>query len=130
MADIPARVAFWTDFICTRCRFPNPERLRAQLAVARYSDFCDCGCNSFGVSVPSAANVPPIASKSNRSGMVFEADFRLADDLTLEIILFTDRSGNISYVEIDCCANTWPVPELIEANEPPSHVYASPALIV
>jgi hypothetical protein len=130
MADAIDRAAFWADFICTKCQFPHVERLRAQFAVARFSDFCDCGCNSFAVSVPSAANVAPIAAKSHRSGMIFEADFAIGDDLSLEIILFADRSGNLSYVEIDCCANTEPVPEVIEAKEPPYNVYVSPALIV
>ncbi|HTI88880.1 MAG TPA: hypothetical protein VL966_19935 [Alphaproteobacteria bacterium] len=130
MAEVVDRAAFWAEFICERCRFPDPERLRAQFAVARFSDFCDCGCNSFAVSVPSEANVPRIAAKSQRDpGMVFEAYFTLPDEKTLEIILFADRSGNLSYVEIDCCANAYPVPEEIEADDAPFHVYVSAALI-
>jgi hypothetical protein len=130
MASAVDRTAFWIEFICAHCRFPDPERLRAQFAAARFSDFCDCGCNSFAVSVPSEANIPPIAAKPDRSGFVFEADFALDGDLTLEIILFVDRSGHLSYVEIDCCSNTEPVPDEIAINEPPYNVYASAALIV
>ena len=70
----------------------------------------------------SGALVDPIASKG-KSGMVFEANFMTTEkNKTLEIILFADEDGNLSYVEIDYCANSYQVPEDISINAPPYHV--------
>jgi hypothetical protein len=124
MPNTPQRVEFWKEFICSKCQFPAPEKLRAQFAVAQLSEFCDCGCNSFKVQVPASAGVVPIASAGEYSS-IFEADFKLAEeDKTLEVILFADEAGNLAYVEIDCCANSYPVPEAIEVGAP-YHVHAN-----
>ena len=129
MANTADRAEFWKEFICTRCHFPNPERLRAQFAAATLFDFCGCGCNSFAVSVPVSAYIEPIAQR-NSGNLIFEADFSLAEEgKTLEILLFTNESGNLGYVEIDCCANAYPVPDVIEVREPPYHVFAAEGLL-
>jgi hypothetical protein len=118
MPNTPQRAEFWKEFICSKCQFPNPEKLRAQFAVAQLSEFCDCGCNSFKAHVPADSGVAPIAS-GGKYGSVFEAEFELAEkNKTLEVILFADEAGNLAYVEIDCCANSFPVPEIIEVGAP------------
>ena len=61
--------------------------------------------------------------------MVFEADFHPPDEKTLEILLFTDGSGRLSYVEIDCLGNNFPVPDIIEINDEPFEVRASDKLL-
>jgi hypothetical protein len=64
-----------------------------------------------------------------RYGSIYEADFKLADELILEIVLFADESGNLAYVEIDCCANSCAVPDLIEAHDQPFRTNASAKLL-
>ena len=49
------RLGFWIEFIVSRSGFPLPQRLATQFAVASFSEFCACGCNSFKVSVPADA---------------------------------------------------------------------------
>jgi hypothetical protein len=128
MLNSQQRVDFWTEFICSKCHFPAPDKLREQFAHAEFSEFCECGCNSFKVVVHREANIARLANGGGY-GMVFEADFRLLEpDRTLEIILFAGEDGNLAYVEIDCCGNSYPVPELIEVQEPPYHVHASKSL--
>lgn len=124
------RASFWKDFILRKCRFPNPEKLLAQFAIAELSEFCDCGCNSFKVTVPDGASVEPIAQAEIGEGVVFEVNFLMADGVkTLEILLSADSKGNLSYVEIDCSGNSYPVPDVVEVREPPFHIYASKQLI-
>jgi hypothetical protein len=129
MNNTPERAEFWKEFICTKCQFPAPERLRAQFSHAELSEFCDCGCNSFKVTVREGAGVEPIATKG-KYGKVFEADFKLADDeKSLEVILLADEAGNLAYVEIDCCVNSYPIPEIVRVQEPPYHVDAHKSLV-
>lgn len=128
MTNTAERAEFWKEFILTKCDFPAPEKLRSQFAHAELSKFCECGCNSFKVSVHADATVPVLATPGPYSA-VFEANFHLAEEgKTLEIILFTGEDGNLAYVEIDCCANSYPIPETVIAQEPPYHVYTSRAL--
>jgi hypothetical protein len=131
MANTPERAEFWKEFILTRCQFPRPERLRAQFAAATLSDFCSCGCNSFRVDVPASAGVDPIAQPSLRTGTTFEANFWVDEQhgTTLDVILFADESGNLSYVEIDYCVNSFPVPDEIAVTGQPYAVRTSPTLI-
>ena len=53
----------------------------------------------------------------------------LKDEQTLEIILFAGENGNLAYVEVNCCANSYPVPNLIEPQEKPFHARASESLL-
>ena len=55
--------------------------------------------------------------------MVFEADFMAPGiNKTLEIILFANEEGNLAYVEIDYCANSFELPKDISIDSPPYHV--------
>ena len=122
------RVDFWINFICENSQFPAVQRLRDQFSVATFLDFCNCGCNSFSVSVPEHLAIP-IACSGSAGHMVFESAFQLQDiGKSLEILLFVDAIGNLSYVEIDCNGNSEPVPGIIKISGPPYHVYASQAL--
>ena len=127
MANDHARAEFWRDFILARSGYPTPDRLRAQFTQAEFSDFCSCGCNSFAVEV--RQGTPPLVRPDKDVGVIYEADFKLADERTLEIILFADGGGDLRYVEVDCCANSEPVPDPIEAGDEPFHTYMSDHLL-
>lgn len=129
MANDPQKAQFWRDLILTRCRFPAPTRLQAQFDAADLIEFCDCGCNSFRVQTRDDAGAPPLATVG-AYGSVFEADFRISgSDKTIEIVLFVGGGGNLEYVEIDCCGNSFPVPEKVELEPAPFHVRASESLL-
>ena len=126
MPNGPARADFWKEFVVSRCGYPAPKLLRDQLSEAEFSEFCDCGCNSFAVKV--GLEVAPLAKRGGGYGAVYTADFKLADERTLEIILFANDEGNLAYIEVDCCANSYPVPEVIEAADEPFHTWAANGL--
>jgi hypothetical protein len=134
MENGPERAEFWKAFIADKVGYPSPTRLREQFDNAEFTDFCECGCNSFGVKIAAESAARPLlppTSKHIPGGhwSIYEADFRLADDKTLEIIIFADRNGNLAYVEVDCCANAYPVPSVIEVNDPPFHTRAADDLL-
>ncbi|WP_425228259.1 hypothetical protein [Sphingomonas sp.] len=131
MENGPTRAAFWADFILKRCEYPAPDLLREHLAHATFAEFCRCECNSFGVRnggetrslVPPRDEVLP-----GRHAAIFEADIRLADSKTIEIIIFANDEGNLDYIEVDCCANSEAVPDEVIAPDRPFHVRASNSL--
>jgi hypothetical protein len=131
MPNDPARAEFWKEFVVDRCDYPAPDRLRAHLAEAVFSDFCECGCNSFAVEVP--PGVAPLAeareNPSSGYGAIHTADFKMADGRTLEIVLFANDSGNLVFVEVDCCANSYPVPDDITVEPKPFQMWTAKRLL-
>ena len=128
MKNGPTKAEFWRAFIMEHCQYPATGRLRAQFEAARFDDFCDCGCNSFAV-VPDEAAAPlPLIAPGSHGGLIFEADFTLDESRSLEVLLFADAQGLLNYVEIDCNANSEPVPETVEVGEP-YRVHASAPLL-
>jgi hypothetical protein len=127
------RAEYWIAFILNRCPFPTPVTLAAQFANAEIGELCECGCNSFALSMTASEAVPRISSKGRGYGLVFEADFRdrsnLGESRSLEILLFADDSGDLSYVEIDYCGNGLPVPDHMDLEESPYHVFQGDSLI-
>ncbi len=123
------RAKFWIEIICSRCQYPAPEKLRAQFDAAELSDFCDCGCNSFGVKL-SNSKVAPICLPSSRYGTYFEASFHTGDSgKDIDIILFSDAAGYLKFVEIDYCANAFPVPDEITLSDQPFFVWRNKLII-
>ena len=127
MPNGPDQAAYWRDFVIARCGFPNPARLAQQFEGAEFSDFCDCGCNSFSVRVrPGTA---PIACQTKQGSVVFNADFALDSIGQLEIMLSVDGAGNLDRIDVMCNANSCPVPDAVLASIEPFHISASKSLI-
>lgn len=129
------RAAYWVAFILERCPFPNRDALAAQFSNAEIVKLCECGCNSFGLSLATPDKVPRIAIASSGQAyrMVFEADFRDRWEPggwgSLEILLFADESGHLADVEIDYCGNGIPIPEHLNLEFAPYNVFISDKLI-
>jgi hypothetical protein len=118
----------WVDFLANRPEFPAGSRFLAAFKAGRISRLCDCGCNSFDVDVPSDSSVEPL-TKPGRYGAVFEIDFRTTEEnATLEFVVFVGANGHLAGVNVDYCANTFPVPEAPCLIEPPYHVRSSESL--
>ncbi|WP_345816874.1 hypothetical protein AAGS40_28320 (plasmid) [Paraburkholderia sp. PREW-6R] len=128
------RAAYWVTFILEHCPFPNRDALAAQFANAQIVRLCECGCNSFSLSLATPDEVPPIAIASSGQPyrMVFEADFHDRSELevggSIEILLFADESGHLADVEIDYCGNGIPIPENLDLEFPPYNVFVSDSL--
>jgi hypothetical protein len=76
--------------------------------------------------------VPKIATAGTGYGLVYEANFRALGKLeelkSLDILLFANDAGYLRHVEIDFCANALPVPETLELEATPYHVFRSEKL--
>jgi hypothetical protein len=129
MVNGPSRADFWKDFVTSWCNYPAADRLKAQLEGAQFFDFLQCGSNSFGVKASEGA--PLLVPSGDGAGhrAIYTADFKLADERTLEIILFADSTGNLDYIEVDCCANSDPVPDVVEVGDGPFHTWAAEGLL-
>ncbi|MFM0014305.1 hypothetical protein [Paraburkholderia sediminicola] len=127
------RAAAWIAFILERCQFPNSDALAAQFENAGIAEVCGCGCNSFGLSMATPKLAPGIVTSGHGYGLVFEADFRNRAEEgktgSLEILLFANDSGHLSYVEIDYCGNAFPIPAQMDLELMPYHVFESSRLI-
>jgi len=129
MPNRPQQVAYWREFVLERCGFPNTTLLTRQFAGVELKDFCECGCNSFGVQVK--PGTPPLVRKpAKNGGVIFIADFKVTSDRTLEIMLSVDGAGNLDKVDVTCNANSAPVPHAIPLDLTPYHVHASTKLVV
>lgn len=131
----PAKAEFWKRFVAENCRFPALARLRGQLAKAEFTDFCQCGCNSFGLRIPPGTDLQPLVTprpevRPDRHAAIYTADFQFADDKTLEIIIFADDEGNLAGIDVDCCANSFPVPQTVSITDAPIHTWASSNLLL
>ena len=130
----PNRAAFWVNFITERCEYPAPALLREQLLHTTFEEFCPCGCNSFSVRVENKERLRPLVPPQDnvptgrRRYAIFEANFRLEDGKTIEIVIFADDEGNLDYVEVDCNANSEAVPQEVIVPDRPFHVRASDSL--
>jgi len=125
------RAEFWREFIRTRCQYPAPKRLEAQLSAAELYDFCACGCNSFAVRMKDGANPAPLVPPQEKEGNfhVFDAWFSLGHEKQLEIVLLANKHGNLSYVEVPCCTNSEPVDDDRDITGPPFEIIASPTIL-
>ena len=127
------RVAYWIAFILERCQFPNRDALAAQFTNSKIGELCECGCNSFALSMAAPDDLPGISMRGHGYGLVFEADFRDRNESdesrSLEILLFTNDSGHLTYVEIDYCGNGLPIPERMSLESAPYHVFHGETLI-
>jgi hypothetical protein len=134
MPNDASKAEFWKEFLCARSEFPAPEKLRAQFAQAEFTDFCQCGCNSFGLIKTNTAKAAPLTGPG-KYGAAFAMNFWLegagtaGGRGTLEITLFTDADGNLKYVEVHHSANAFPMPESVTIVEPPFHIHASETLM-
>jgi hypothetical protein len=130
----PARAAFWKGFVADRCHYPAAQLLRSQLRHAEFTDFCQCGCNSFELRVDPDFRRPLLQARRDTRraahASIFIACFWLADEKTLEITLFADGYGHLAGVDVDCCANSFPVPGDVLVSGPPFHTWAAEGLFL
>lgn len=112
----------WTRFIAGRPEFREGQRLLEQFEAGNISRLCDCGCNSYDISV-AAAGIPPLARPSERGGLAFQAEFECAEPRgTVSFLLFVDAPGNLAALDVNFSGNTEPMPASPRLVEPPFHV--------
>ena len=130
MSNNLARASKWIHFLASRVEFPAGERLLAAFHAGKVTRLCDCGCNSFDIEIPDGT-VAPLVQPGATGSTIFELDFQTTEEQrTLEFIVFVGNNGHLSGIEVDYCANSYPVPDEPILVEPPYHVRASSALAI
>ena len=128
MGNSEARAAKWARFVASRPEFPAGPRFLAAFEAGRITRICDCGCNSFDIEVPADSVVNPLAESGNY-GAVFELEFRTDEENgSLAFTVFVGKDGHLAGLDVDYCANSFPVPDDPALVEPPYHVRVSEAL--
>ena len=114
----------WTEFIAARPEFSSGESLLRQFSAGDITRLCDCGCNSYDISVPHDKGLPPLVPAKEGGGLVFQLEFSAGEQgKTVTLTLFTDREGYLSGLDVDYCSNSSPMPENPGLSELPFHVY-------
>lgn len=132
MPSSEATAARWTEFIAARPEFPVGRNLLAAFRAGTISSLCDCGCHAFELHVPEDLPSLRIAHPGD-VGSVFELSFEVTaggppgGKGSLELAVFADRRGHFAGMDVDFCANSYPVPEKMVLAERPYHVHSSPA---
>lgn len=120
MANTATKAKEWVDRLAAHPAIPFGDLLRRSFAAGKLTRLCDCGCNSFDIEVPDAADVPRLAdSDPNWKGgrLMFEIVFEtgLADPEHLACLFFADPRGYLCSVEVTGgWSNHAPVPEPVE----------------
>ena len=114
----------WTEFIASRPEFRPGQALAEQFAAGEVTRLCDCGCNSYDFRLPPGAGVAPLAPPSEHGGCAFELEFQTSErSKTVSFTLFLDKDGNLAGLDVDYCANSFPMPQHVDLVEPPFHVH-------
>jgi len=114
----------WTEFIAARPEFPCGELLLRQFSAGEVTRLCDCGCNSYDITVPRDKDLPSLVAASERGGFVFQLEFNTNErGKTVGFTLFADKDGYLAGLDVDYCGNSFPMPENPTLLEPPFHVY-------
>jgi hypothetical protein len=130
MSNTLARASKWVTFLASRSEFPAGDKLLAAFHAGKITRLCDCGCNSFDIEVEEGAAMP-LAQPGDHGGAVFELEFRTSEEQrTLEFVVLVGANGQLSGIEVDYCANSYPVPDDPVLVEPPYHVRTSAALAI
>ena len=109
--------------------YPAPSRLEAQFNASNITRLCNCGCNSFDVEVQSSERLRPLALPKRQGGMIFETDLSLDDGRQIELLVFCNKDGNLSGIDIDCNGNSEPVPTRLAVSGVPIPVFSSPYIL-
>jgi hypothetical protein len=126
MGNSAALAEYWTRFIAARPEFHAGTRLLAQFEAGKIKSLCECGCNSYEFAPSRDSRVPLMASADGRYGSIFELMFRTSEPAgSVEFALFVDGEGRLAGLEVDYCANSYPMPGGVSLVEPPYHVRLS-----
>jgi hypothetical protein len=85
---------------------------------------CDCGCNSYSLSVRKDTRLKPLMPKKGRGGCVLAIAFHMNDRAgSVELDIFADSDGYLAGIDIACNSNSEPMPVNPQLSDVPYHVH-------
>ena len=98
----------WVELLRSQ-PIPKQEVFQKHIDAATISSLCDCGCNSFTLSIPNSTVLPELQSGN---GLYSELAFNTNQDDNLNILIFTDNRGYLGSVDVTYGAsNHAPIPD-------------------
>lgn len=122
------KARLWTEFMAARKEFPRSTLLLEHFNAGTITRICDCGCNSYDITVASDCGLTPLlpAKEHGRGGCVLSMAFKLSGgEDSLEFDVFADAHGYLAGIDVSSNSNSAPVPDRPQVVEPPYHVYGA-----
>jgi hypothetical protein len=113
----------WTEFVASRPEFQRGDLLLRQFSSGQITRLCDCGCNSYDITVRRSSDLLPLTPPSEKGGCAFELEFNTDEwGKTVSFTLFVDKEGYLAGIDVDYCGNSFAMPEHPRLSEPPFHI--------
>jgi hypothetical protein len=113
----------WTEFLAGRKEIPASHRLLRHFDAGVITRICDCGCNSYDISVPKDSGLEPLLLARGRGGCAGTLGFRLGNrEGSIEFDIFVDDRGYLAGVDVSFNANSEAMPDSPQILEPPYQV--------
>jgi len=117
----------WTRFLASRAYIPRAHLIQEHFAAGTLSRLCECGCQSFDLAISSDAVIEPLVPPASRGGCALDLGYYVSDVTeprrTVSILIFVDARGYLSSIEVNHQGNTSAMPERVDLEEPPFHIY-------
>jgi len=129
MANTIDAAARWTCYLASRSYVPRAPLIQQHFASGTISRLCDCGCQSFDLTIPADATLEPLMPASERGGCALELCYYIGvpqDPHNFVCMrVFVDRRGYLAGIDVDYRANSAPMPEKVDLLEPPFHIHGA-----
>ena len=92
--------------------------------AGKITRLCDCGCNSYSLSVPKDIGLRPLLPNRAHGGCALSIAFHMDNRPgSIELDIFVDEDGYLAGVDIACNSNSEPVPVSPELSDVPYHIH-------
>ena len=119
----------WIRFLSSRSYIPSAHLLQQHFASGQVSRLCQCGCQSFDLTIPADAVLEPLVPASDRGGFALDVSYytleRVEPRRTVSLLVFTDARGFLCTLEVNYQGNTSDMPEQVQLEEPPFRISGS-----
>lgn len=123
MTNTVEKAAYWTQFTAYRSELRSGPLLLEHFKAGKITRLCYCGCNSYDIEVPADVGLAPLLPESGRGGCAFELEFYTGEEnRTIGISVFVTDRGYLAGIDVDYCANSYPMPDVPTIVEPPFNV--------
>jgi hypothetical protein len=117
----------WTRFLASRTYIPRAHLIQQHFDTGRICRLCDCGCQSFDLAIASDVVLEPLVSPFGRGGCALDLEYYTLDATEPRRIvsfrIFADARGYLSGIDAEYQSNSSAMPDHVELQEPPFHIY-------
>jgi hypothetical protein len=127
MSNDAATAEKWVSFVASRPYLTGAAPILDHFRAGSISRLCDCGCESFDLTVAPVPTLAPLVPASVGGGCILSLGFYLAEPAesrrTVEIDVFADDRGFLAGIDVSYCSNSAPMPSEVNLVEPPFQIH-------